>query len=360
MIDELEQVRRFRSDEPPPSAIARLHASSALTRAIEQSSTRSAQSPPSKREDRRRRRPPLRIAIIVPLVALCLLVAVLAGSGPEPGPSLAVAQALERLAQIAADGPSLVPGPGQYLYIESRNNYPTYADVGHQTCVTRATDHRQVWIAANGSGLLRDTTGPSVVTSASDRLICGALKPDGVSRSGTGTLWFAAGCFALGPGNDMQDLSTNPQTLLDQMRQIEGGPATPLEDFVHVGDFLRETDASPAVRAALYRAAALIPDVHLLGTVHDHLGRAGLGLAYEARGVRHELIFDPRTSSLLGEQDVGSSPGGPTWAVYLQSRLVDDLPLQPPIPLQPACTAGGGYITHTSRGDVQTGRPPTP
>ena len=61
---------------------------------------------------------------------------------------------------------------------------------------------------------------------------------------GTSNLWFAARCFSLGPTNDLQSLSTNPRVLLRQMRRIDGGPDNPAEDFVHIGDFLRETDAS--------------------------------------------------------------------------------------------------------------------
>jgi hypothetical protein len=155
----------------------------------------------------------------------------------------------------------------------------------------------------------------------------------------------------------MQALSTNPRTLLQQMRRIDGGPPGPAEDFVHVGDFLRETDASPAVRAALYRAAALIPGVKLLGMVRDHLHRRGLGVAYDSHGVRHELIFNSRTSALMGEEDTGP-PGSESWAVYLTSRVVDRLPQRPPVRLSPPCVNGGGYATHTSRGDVMTGSKP--
>jgi hypothetical protein len=291
-------------------------------------------------------------------VAVCAVVIELAGPGSDTGPASALAAALGRLAQIAASGPSLIPGPGQYLYVDSENDYSADASTGQTSCITYAADQRQVWIAANGSGLLQDTTAPPMFTSASDRAICSSMKPSPLTASGTSKLWFAARCFELGPGNDMQALSTNPRTLLRQMRRLDGGPAGPAEDFVHVGDFLRETDASPAVRAALYRAAALIPGVHLLGIVRDHVGRPGLGVAYDSHGVRHELIFNPKTSALMGEQDIGSAPGADAWAVYLTSRVVDRLPHQPPIPLTPPCVNGGGYVTQTSLGDVQTGQKP--
>jgi hypothetical protein len=300
----------------------------------------------------------VRTVALVAAVAACLLVVDLVGTGSETGPSSAAAAALERLARIAANGPSLVPGPGQYLYVDSINDYPAIAAgrTPSSSCTTYATDHRQVWIGADGSGLLRETTGPTRFTSAADRALCLAMKPSPLTPSGTSNLWFAADCFQLGPTNDMQALSTDPRTLLAQMRRIDGGPSTAAEDFVHVGDFLRETDASPALRAALYRAAALIPGVHLLGQVHDHIGRLGVGVAYEAHGARHELIFNPRTSELMGEQDSGA-PGG-DWAVYLESRVIDRLPHAPPVRLSPPCVNGGGYVTHTPQGDVQTGGKP--
>jgi hypothetical protein len=362
MIDELERVRRFRSEEPPPFEEVRLEASAALARAIHYSKRPHPRPRPHpERRRRRTRRRLIRAALVVASIAAGMLVVELAGSGSDTGPPSAAAAALEQLARVAASGPSLVPGPGQYLYVDSVNDYPAIADggVGKPSCITSATDHRQIWIGANGSGLLRDTTGPTTFTSPRDRAVCLAMNPSPLTGGGTSNLWFANRCFQLGPTDDMQALSTDPRTLLVQMRRLDGGPVTPAEDFVHIGDFMRETDASPALRAALYRAAALIPGVRLLGTVPDHLGRTGLGVAYDAPGVRHELIFNPRTSELMGEQDSGSP--GADWAVYLQTRVVDQLAQTPPTPLSPPCGPGGaGYTTHTTKGDVQTGRAPQP
>ena len=64
---------------------------------------------------------------------------------------------------------------------------------------------------------------------------------------------------------------------------------------------LLETPVPPAVRAALYRAAALIPGVRYDGNVHDSLGRAGVGVSAGRPGSEFELIFDPATGALLGE-----------------------------------------------------------
>jgi hypothetical protein len=312
---------------------------------------RHSQSPTTRRLLRRR---PAQLALAVALAGVLLVVG-LTNLGSTPGPTPAAAAALQRLARIAASGPSLLPGPGQYLYVRSVNDYP--AIDGDNGCVSYSVDHRQVWIAADGSGLLRESGGTPTFTSPADQALCQKADPTLSSASGTSNLWFAAGCFTLGPTNNMQSLSTDPSTLLAQMRSIDGGPHTPAEDFVHVGDFLRETDASPALRAALYRAAALIPGVQLLGTVNDHFGRQGLGVALTAHNVRNELIFNSQTAALMGEQSIGSAPGSSSWAVYLNSSAVDSQPYPSPVPLNRPCVGTAGHVKNVPGGSVITGLP---
>lgn len=69
---------------------------------------------------------------------------------------------------------------------------------------------------------------------------------------------------------------------------------------------LRETDLRPALRAAIYEVAAELPGIELLGPVRDPADREGTGVAFtdRRRGIRHELIFDPADSALLGEREV--------------------------------------------------------
>ncbi len=283
------------------------------------------------------------------------LVGVFGWGGSPAGPSPAAAAVLNRLARLIAAQP-LTPQPGQYLYVESRSEYPAFE--GASTCETLAVDHRQAWIGADGAGLLRDTTGPEHYSSGADQAACLQANPKVRLRNGgTSNDWFAPHCLALGPTDNWGSLSSDPHVLLQQMRQIDGGPATPGEDFVHIGDFLRETDAPPAVRATLYRAAALIPGIQLLGTVRDHDGRPGLGVAYPSqgpyasKGSTSELIFDPHTGELFGEQGIGPR----YWAVYLREQVVDALPGKPPASLTPACVAGAGIGHQTSDGTVVTG-----
>jgi hypothetical protein len=346
MSDELDMVRRFRADEPDAGEAAIMAARAALTEAI----GAAAPAPGGPRRRRTTSAWRLRSGLVAAALAIAVVAVWLFASGGGPSVSPALAATLNRLAQIAAGGRSLVPDRGQYLYVASASNQESDAIANGKECVTYAPERRQVWIGADGSGLLRETVGRATFTSAADRSLCQAMATGAISQPGTSNLWFARHCFSIGPNNDVNALSTDPRTLLVQMRRADGGPHSAGEDFVHVGDFLRETDARPQLRAALYRAAALIPGVQLLGPVRDHLGRNGLGVAYR----NHELIFNPRTAALMGEQTIG----GPGWTVYLASRVVNQLPRRSPLPLTPPCVNYGGRVTHTPAGDVQTGAQP--
>jgi hypothetical protein len=343
MTDELDLVRRFRADEPDATDAKITIARTALTRAI----TAAALAPSPQRRNHAAPAWRLRGVLVAAALAIAALVVWPFGSGGGPSVSAALGATLNRLAQVAASGPSLVPHSGQYLYVASTSNQETDSIVSGKECVTHAPERRQVWIGADGSGLLRESFGTATFTSTADRSLCNAMPKGAISEPGTSNLWFAPHCFSIGPNNNVNALSTDPRKLLVQMRRADGGPRSAGEDFVHVGDFLRETDARPALRAALYRAAALIPGVRLLGTVRDHLGRDGLGVASR----NHELIFNPRTAALMAEQTIGD----PGWTVYLASRVVNRLPRRSPLPLTPPCVNYGGFITHTPAGDVQTG-----
>ena len=143
---------------------------------------------------------------------------------------------------------------------------------------------------------------------------------------------FGPGGLSDGP-TDLTKLPTDPKALAAMIssRRIEGGPNGPAEDFTQVGDLLHETDAPPALRAALFTVTEGIPGVEELGTVLDQTGRTGEGVAFTSAGVRHELIFNPTDSTLMGEQDivVAASPQNEPvgtvvdWVVYLHSGVVD-------------------------------------
>jgi len=165
--------------------------------------------------------------------------------------------------------------------------------------------------------------------------------------------WLAAGSPPLGrainqdfgaQGLSFEDLSrlpTDPSALATVIRERAQRADPPLYDemFVVIGDLLREQTAPPQVRAALYKVAAGIPGVELVGQVHDRAGRQGVAVAktstYTGVKRRHVLIFDARTSALLAEEDVilesvswidAKPPVVIGYATYLESGIVESLP----------------------------------
>jgi len=73
--------------------------------------------------------------------------------------------------------------------------------------------------------------------------------------------------------------------------------------FTTIGDLLDQSIAPPAVSAALYRAAALIPGVTVVQHVKDAIGRPGVAVAFAFRGTTSEWIFDCKTLLWLGERE---------------------------------------------------------
>lgn len=349
MIDELDLLRCHRDEPSPPSE----HVRAAARRSLERSMNRDARVPagtghrsgvPS------RRRLLVGAAIAAALAVIAIAVGVSVRSGSTTQPALAAGPLLQRLARIASTQPWAFPGPGQYLYTTSHSLSESDTVLpGGLECRLMFEEYRQNWIAANGEGLFRETDGPSHYLSSHEPAACKAAPAQPAGESDT---WAAPDCLSIDP-IPLGHLPRNPARLRARLLtgKVEGGPLGPAEAFTQVGDLLRETDAPPALRAALYRAAAGLPGVKALGTVTDKLGRRGIGLAFDKDGIRHELIFSAKTSALLAEQEVlvGSVRGihaarGTVlqWSAYTAGRVVDQLPATPPLALTPPCVRGGG------------------
>jgi hypothetical protein len=311
-----------------------------------------------------RRRPWRPAAVVILAVAAAVvLLSVFGGSGSPGAPSSAAAGVFHRLAGRIAAQP-LTPQPGQYLYLDFKSEWGAFEG----NCETRSVEHRQIWIGVDGSGLDRGATEPGHFTSVADRATCLSMASTEAQKAAlqyslaarTSDDWNAPRCLELGPTSDWSSLSSDPQVLLQQIRNLyHGGDATtPAQEFSYIAEILGRTDAPPDVRANIYRAAALIPGVQSLGTVRDHDGRPGLGLAITTGegtpDASDELIFDPQTGQLLGETATGPYGG---WYVYLDTKVVNGLPSQPPAPLTPPCTSRGeGTVQRIPGGSITTGK----
>ena len=307
---------------------------------------------PGRTDGSRRRRWVTRVAAVALVVGVAGGTELLSQPHSPSGLNTAAAAVLNHLALVASDQPApSVPGPGQYLYVSSTEAYTATIAIQPNSFTELRPENRQIWIAANGSGRIKESFGQPTFLSAHDRNVWEAAGRQTIPQGPT-EMSFGPGGLANGPTN-LANLPTNPSALAAKIdsRKIESGPPGLAEDFTQVGDLLRETDASPALRSALYQVAARIPGVETLGTVADHSGRMGVGVAYVHNGLRHELIFNPRTSALLGEYYTVVSPGSgynvPNgtvvgWEVYLQSSIVNSLPPvtgRPPSPVMSAASA---------------------
>lgn len=277
------------------------------------------------------------VTVIVAIAASLLL------PGSSPGnqatrKSRSVTDVLTALAGAAARQPAIrPPGPGQYQYTDSVSR--GLVDMVYKRPFSLTyLQTRQIWIGWNGSGRIAEGHSHPRFVTPRDRA---AWIADGRPRLPAGGIFdqrFGRHGLTLGPVNEWK-LPTNPTRLGAMLRKraIESGPPGPAEDFVQVGDLLRETDAPPALRAALFKVAASIPGVRILGHVTDRLGRTGIVVAYIDRPPAgkyagkyglSELIFAPKSSALLDEQTVLVDALAHThritsWTAYIATGVVN-------------------------------------
>lgn len=92
--------------------------------------------------------------------------------------------------------------------------------------------------------------------------------------------------------------------------------------FQLIGHLVRNA-APPALKAALYRVAATIPDVEYVNDVTDAAGRHGIGVAHTVNnaGDRTILIFDRTTFQVMGSA-VEAQDGIKDSAAVLATGLV--------------------------------------
>ncbi|MHB1293754.1 MAG: CU044_5270 family protein [Anaerolineae bacterium] len=254
-----------------------------------------------------------RLPLAMGTAALLLMILFAAGFPPGARRKVSAQEVLNDLAgvavvQLAPHQPVNLQGvANMYRYTRSESTYLSMvAGPGERTLVALVPRSRQIWVAPDGSGRIREVSGEPIFLAERDRVA-----------------WEAAGSPPLGlatnqdfgPGElhyeDLQGLPTDPDALAAFLRQRADQPSgTPVEArvFSLVGDLLRESNAPPALRAALYKVLAEVAGVELVGHVTDGAGRPGVAVAlttdYGEAKQRRTLIFDPFTSALLGEEQV--------------------------------------------------------
>ncbi len=366
MPDELELVRAHRAPTTPADPEAREHAWAAVlaaqARAGRGAAPDHASDPPAGPLRWRRRTAPRRAAhdartgrrprrswarpagvaagLAVAAAATAALVLPSGDGGLRPlgAAPASAAEALGRAAQAAAGNGTPALGPGQVLYVRERSAYlATFGDPPPFS--TRTPRVRTTWAARDGSGRYVERTagrpefpGPRDRErwKAAGRPELGSPAPDSLAMR-PHRFDFGAHGLSL---RELEALPTEPRALHAALVAAAGdaGSSREQEAFVIVGDLLRSAPVPPRLRAALYRATALIDGVRLVGAVRDPLGRPGLAVELTDGDLLHQLVFDPETSALLAEQDalvhrvdyVDGAPGAVVSSRVLEREAVVD------------------------------------
>jgi hypothetical protein len=243
-------------------------------------------------------------AVLVAVAATALALVLSTGHAAPASP--AAVELLAKVADVAARQPAPPVNNSEFMYIRSEVAYAVYNN-GSQTPTMEPLHERQVWLPVANIcdwGLLieqgqRTSLAPSPGGSPSFSVTCGQ------GNLGNPT-------YRL-----LQSLPTDPRALLyliDAYVETTGeGQALGVdgEDFVTIGDLIHETIVPPSTAAALYRTAALIPGVTLIGHVKTVDGQPGIAIAWTNSQDRYEWIFDPATLQYVGERDYDMSSGKP-------------------------------------------------
>jgi hypothetical protein len=274
------------------------------------------------------------------------------GLGASPA-----AAALNRAAEAAVSASPTTPA-GRYAYSRARTLWSaTSTDEPPYTVLISRTV--ETWLAADGSGLVREGPGKPVFPGPRDH-----------------ARWLAAGAPALaGHGGDQRyrphepdlpalarrdpddldaaqldalmnapaALPTDPDRLERLVRAYAKTKDPPLASmmFNQLTELAGESWGSAGLRAAAYRVLARIDGVELAGEVRDPLGRRGVALVAPVGytdEIRSRLIIDPQSGDVLATQTllarrgdwIDAAPGDVVGqVVYVDSGRVDEVGRRP-------------------------------
>jgi hypothetical protein len=288
---DLELLRELIPEQDGPAPETRRRARAALLAEIQRG-----------RPPRRRFRLSLGVAAAAAIAGTAVVVALVAPRGGVVRPERAAAALLQRAA-VAADS-ARAPRPGEYWYVHSREIRLgiAFGQTAHPLEIVnarRARD-RQVWSGRGVPGrLVERAIGPiEFLTAQARERWVRAGRPHQLDARIDSPL----------PADPLSTLPTDVGALR-RVIAARDGTGSPDEVLTAIGDLLREQPVPPRVRASLFRIAAGIPGIRLIGRTRDGIGRPALDVALAAHGERTELLFDPRTAALLGERYTVLKPG---------------------------------------------------
>ena len=312
MSDELTAVRTVLADPEGPGDAAWTAARAALLREIERSSAATVRA-------RRPRRwiPTVGLGTAVLIAGVVLLVTQVFVRGGAVQASPAAAAVLRRAADAALASPPVRLKAGEYWYEENIGTYLAVTGARQGTMEAFVPQVERYWIGAR-SWIRRDVPGrirpaQPITHPWQRRLLSTFIANPSVSGRGSG--------FDLPVSyRRMLRAPSSTSALANWVLYAEVAPAfTPKPRdraqimFTTIHDILIEPMVPARLQAGLYRVAATIPGVRMLGLRHDTLGRTGLAVGFvdHNSGFEDELLFDPSSYALLDYDTTTRHRSGP-------------------------------------------------
>jgi hypothetical protein len=268
-------------------------------------------------------------AVAAGLVAAGVLVVAPFTGGSKP---VAAAPVLSRAADAVTTRPDDPVEPGQYRYVQTTlQSVSRVTAAGHPNLAWRTTSRTRLWVPYDETDTwtreYRTVSGPrwlqgTAREARSNPLYGQSGEPAPTARARCGDFAAAApaptGRYCPGAGDWKQPtphwldtLPRDPHRLLAVLTADTGGEpgAERAGDALQRAWLLLGSGLAPAdLRAALYRALALLPELRVTERVANLDGRRGTALGVDDGRLRRDLVIDPRTGRYLGQRLVLSAP----------------------------------------------------
>jgi hypothetical protein len=301
-MSEMELLTRYRDDVSTGEAAAR--AERALMEAIrtEQLASERVGAGADRRPARRRTRGlgwrPAAMGGLATAVAGGLIAALVVAPGAAPSADALTVGKLSHLAAAAALRQADVP-PGQWVYWEKKFSgwLPVLFLTKGITKVWSTASATRVAVRRHGKLTLARCTRHSPEPCA---LIGGEAYAVRVVKG-----WYESFRWKAQPVTYRQlgSLPHNPQALDHYLSALGYGPGGPSTRAFTLIDFMLTTYVMPPrLTAEMYHALGDLPRVTLDRHAVDAAGRHGVGFRIKAGQVRYEIILNPRTYRLMGDE----------------------------------------------------------
>lgn len=344
-MDELTLLRNTRSETAPPEAALNRGRGALLAAAAGYAQPHTS-TPRRPKRARRFAISGLSTVGAAALVAGLVLTDVVGFAGWRGGADAAAAAVLDEASSAAIASIDPVVQPGQYLKVRTVGVHLTNGGNGDVVAsyqyasddtLYRPADPSDDWVWVRGPESIAATFGPESEeianewwegVSSSDAFEAGDLlrAPGGAFYGGSSGAGFA----------DLNELPRDPYRLLNHIYRVTlgAGPSPDTEALVYIADRLRIGTVPADLRAAMYKAAAMIPGVTFVSDQATLQGRTGvaIGRVEDAWGTRVDIIIDPDTGAFIGDREVllrdqdGIPAGTAVKWTTVTSSVVDEAP----------------------------------